>query len=96
MRIAQEAVANALKHAKARNISVELEGMNHALRLRVKDDGEGFEPSPLSTLAGHYGILGMRERAERLGGTFDLESGPGAGTLVEVTVPLGNGTLQIR
>jgi signal transduction histidine kinase/streptogramin lyase len=96
LRIAQEAVANALKHAKARNISVELERTNHALCLRVKDDGEGFDPSAaLSILAGHYGILGMRERAERLGGKFDLESGPGAGTLLEVTVPLGNGTLWI-
>ncbi len=97
LRIAQEAVANALKHAKARNISVELERTNRALHLRVKDDGEGFEPSAAQPiLAGHYGILGMRERAERLGGTFDLESGPGAGTLVEVTVPLGNGTMRIR
>jgi signal transduction histidine kinase len=90
-------VANALKHAKARNIWVELERTNHALRLRVKDDGGGFDPSSASSiLAGHYGILGMQERAERLGGTFDLESGPGAGTLVEVTVPLGNGTIRIR
>jgi signal transduction histidine kinase len=97
LRIAQEAVANALKHAKARNISVELEWLNHTLRLRVKDDGAGFEPSVApSILAGHYGILGMRERAERLGGTFDLESGPGSGTLVEVTVPFGNGTLRTR
>jgi ligand-binding sensor domain-containing protein/two-component sensor histidine kinase len=96
LRIAQEAVANALKHAKPRNISVELERTNHALRLRVKDDGAGFEPSEsLSMIAGHYGILGMRERAERLGGHFDLQSGPGAGTLVEVTVPLGNGTSHI-
>jgi signal transduction histidine kinase len=96
LRIAQEAVANSLKHAKPQNISVELERTNHALRLRVKDDGEGFEPSDsLSMIAGHYGILGMRERAERLGGKFDLQSGPGAGTLVEVTVPLGNGTSHI-
>jgi signal transduction histidine kinase len=95
LRIAQEAVANALKHAKARNISVELERTTGALHLRVKDDGEGFEPSVASSiLAGHYGILGMRERAERLGGTFDLESSLGSGTLVEVTVPLGNGTLR--
>jgi signal transduction histidine kinase len=96
LRIAQEAVANALKHARARNISVELEWTNQALRLRVKDDGEGFEPSAVSSIfTGHYGILGMRERAERLGGKFDLQSGPGAGTLVEVTVPLGNGTSHI-
>ncbi|HEY6347431.1 MAG TPA: two-component regulator propeller domain-containing protein [Bryobacteraceae bacterium] len=97
LRIAQEAVANALKHAKPRNIWVELERTNQALRLRVRDDGKGFEPSGTSSiLAGHYGILGMRERAERLGGTFDLESGPEAGTVVEVTVPLDNGTPRIR
>lgn len=92
LRIAQEAVANALKHAKPKKIMVELERQNQSLRLLVKDDGLGFEPSAaFSSINGHYGILGMRERAERLGGKFDLASGPGAGTRVEVRVPLANG-----
>ncbi len=89
LRIAQEAVTNALKHAGAHMIWVELEMENRRLRLRVKDDGHGFEPATvLNGAGGHFGILGMRERAERLGGELDLSSEPGSGTQVEVTVPL--------
>ena len=92
LRIAQEAVANALKHAKPRNILVELQRTNGFLRLLVKDDGLGFDPSAaFSGLNGHYGILGMQERAERMGGRFDLSSDVGCGTQVEVRVPLANG-----
>jgi len=89
LRIAQEAVTNALKHAGARMIRVELAVEDRKLRLRVKDDGRGFEPSrAFSVIGGHFGILGMRERAERLGGELDLSSQLGLGTQVEVTVPL--------
>jgi signal transduction histidine kinase/ligand-binding sensor domain-containing protein len=92
LRIAQEAVANALKHARARIIWVELEAEDCALRLRVKDDGRGFEPSgAFSITAGHFGILGMQERAKRVGGKFDLTSSPGSGTQVEVRVPFATG-----
>jgi signal transduction histidine kinase len=57
--------------------------------MRVEDDGEGFEQGEaFSVLNGHFGLLGMRERAERLGGELRLRSEPGAGTQVEVTVPL--------
>jgi ligand-binding sensor domain-containing protein/two-component sensor histidine kinase len=88
LRIAQEAVANALKHAHASTIWVEVEAEDRALRLRVKDDGRGFEPpAAFSIVGGHFGILGMRERAERLGGKFHLASCPGSGTQVEVRVP---------
>ena len=89
LRIAQEAVTNVLKHAKARVIWVKLEIQDRVLRLHVRDDGQGFEPAGAFLIAdGHFGILGMRERAQRLGGKFSLESHPGAGTLVEVSVPL--------
>jgi signal transduction histidine kinase len=94
LRIAQEAVANALKHAHAQTIWVELEWLEleregPALRLRIRDDGRGFEPSgAFSIRDGHFGILGMRERAERLGGIFDFASHPGSGTQVEVRVPI--------
>jgi ligand-binding sensor domain-containing protein len=88
LRIAQEAVANALKHANARTIWVKLEAEDCALRLRIKDDGRGFKPSgAFSILGGHFGILGMQERAQRVGGNFDLTSSPGFGTQVEVMVP---------
>lgn len=89
LRIAQEAVANAVKHANPKTISVHLEKEGRFLLLRVKDDGQGFEPSGSMSLAGgHFGILGMRERAERLGGELTLASHPGGGTQVEVKVPL--------
>jgi signal transduction histidine kinase len=59
------------------------------LYLRITDDGQGFaERDVFSGTGGHFGLIGMRERAERLGGEFRLESSPGGGTLVEVMVPL--------
>src|SRR5260370_465210 len=62
---------------------------NGKLRMRVADDGEGFEQTDaFSDIGGHFGLLGMRERAERLGGDLQLRSEPGEGTEVEVTVPL--------
>jgi len=89
LRIAQEAVANALKHARPRQIRVELQMETRRLLLRVKDDGQGFEPATaFSVIGGHFGILGMRERAERLGGELNLSSSPGTGTQVEVRVPI--------
>ena len=89
LRIAQEAVANAVKHAQARMISIGLEIQGRFLHLRIQDDGEGFEPhDTFSAGGGHFGIVGMRERAERSGGKFSLASRPGSGTQVEVIVPL--------
>ncbi|MEO7143319.1 MAG: histidine kinase, partial [Bryobacteraceae bacterium] len=89
LRIAQEAVTNALKHSGAHAIGVHLAMEARRLLLRVSDDGRGFEPARVfSALDGHFGILGMRERAERLGGELDLSSVPGGGTQVEVRVPL--------
>ena len=89
LRIAQEAVANALKHARAKQIWVELNVEARRLLLRIKDDGRGFEPAmAFSAIGGHFGILGMRERAERMGGELELSSQPGTGTQVEVRVPI--------
>ena len=88
-RIAQEAVVNAVKHARAQMIWVGLEIRDRVLHLTIKDDGKGFEPSDTSSArAGHFGIVGMKERTERLGGTFSLTSRPGSGTQVEVVVPI--------
>jgi signal transduction histidine kinase len=90
LRIAQEAVANVLKHAGAKRIWVKLHTEARRIYLRIVDDGRGFEQQDdvFSGLGGHFGIIGMRERAERLGGELRLESRPGEGTQVEVTVPL--------
>ena len=89
LRIAQEAVTNVLKHAAASRIGIKLDMEEKKLRLRIVDNGAGFEERDVfSSHAGHFGLLGMRERAQRLGGELHLASRPGSGTEVEVEVPL--------
>ncbi len=83
-RIAQEAVTNALKHAGAGRIAVELEIGGERVVLRVRDDGRGLIPS---AAPGHFGLSVMRERAEALGGTLRVGTAPGGGTEIEVAVP---------
>jgi signal transduction histidine kinase/streptogramin lyase len=89
LRIAQEAVTNVLKHAGANRIAIKLHLEARKLYLRIRDNGRGFAtPDVFSSRGGHFGLIGMRERAERLGGHLQLASHPGEGTEVEVTVPL--------
>ena len=89
LRIAQEAVTNAVKHSSASQVNIHLEMAQRKLSLRVADNGRGFEQDEaFSEVGGHFGLLGMRERAERLGGELRLHSEPGQGTEVAVTVPL--------
>jgi signal transduction histidine kinase len=89
LRIAQEAVTNASKHAQASRIEVKLERTEKTVNLKIVDDGCGFQTDDVfAGMGGHFGLIGIRERAERIGGEFRLESHPGAGTEVEVTVPL--------
>jgi signal transduction histidine kinase/ligand-binding sensor domain-containing protein len=89
LRIAQEAVTNILKHAGATRIWIKLHREARKLYLRIRDNGRGFDQSGVfATLGGHFGLIGMRERAERLGGELSLASHPGEGTEVEVRVPL--------
>ncbi len=88
LRIAQEAVTNALKHARPSRIDLSLAHQNGHTVLTVKDDGAGFSPDGVFTLArGHFGLLGMRERARAIGGELTVQSAPGAGTVVEARVP---------
>jgi signal transduction histidine kinase len=90
-RIAQEAVANAVNHAAPNRIDMELRIEPGRLRLHVEDDGCGFElqPENASTAQrGNFGLIGMRERAERIKGELLVDSHPGNGTRVDVTVPL--------
>jgi len=90
LRIAQEAMTNAVKHAQAKNIAVLIEVQETQVRLRVKDDGVGFEASKgTAARPGHFGLQGMQERAKKAGGQFQLGSEPGKGTMVEFTAPLG-------
>ena len=89
LRIVQEAVTNVLKHAGASRIWVKLHIEARRLFLRIVDNGRGFEQQDaFSSQGGHFGLIGMRERAERLGGELRLASQPGGGTEVEVKVPL--------
>jgi signal transduction histidine kinase/ligand-binding sensor domain-containing protein len=89
LRIAQEAVTNALKHSGATKIRIELGAKGGNIFLRIADNGRGFEQQDaFSPAAGHFGLLGMRERAERLRGRLRLASHPGEGTEVEVIAPL--------
>jgi len=90
LRIGQEAITNAVKHARASRLLVELAFETSAVRLRVADDGCGFVPPDGGTTGGSFGLLGMRERANKLGGTLTVASRPGAGTEVAAEVPLAS------
>lgn len=88
-RIASEALRNALRHASANRIEVHLEYGRREFELRVRDDGKGMDPGALTGAGrpGHFGLHGMRERAELAGGELALWSAVGAGTEIEVRIP---------
>jgi signal transduction histidine kinase/ligand-binding sensor domain-containing protein len=88
-RICREVIRNAFAHAAASHIEVEVRYDQNELRLRIRDDGKGIDPSILEAggIAGHFGIPGMRERAQRIGSRLDFWSEAGAGTEVQLTVP---------
>ena len=86
-RIAQEALTNVARHSHATRVDVSLRTAGDLLSLAVEDNGQGFEPGELSSSKG-LGVLGMRERAELIGGTLAIRSRPGEGTSVRLTVPL--------
>ena len=89
-RIGREALVNAFRHAKAGAIEVEVEFAHGHVRLLVRDDGVGIDPRVLeSGREGHWGLPGMRERAERIGSRLRVWSREGAGTEIELSVPAG-------
>lgn len=88
-RIVQEAVTNALRYAQATTVEIRLEQQeNGALQLSIKDNGVGMNICNVDQ-SQHFGLLGMRERMQALRGTFNLDSAPGEGTCITVTVPVG-------
>jgi len=90
--IAREAVINATRHGKPREIAVRLAVERSALRLIVEDDGCGFDPATVGRGGNeHYGLIAMRERAHNVGGMCTVRSSAGAGTRVEVVFPLRAG-----
>ena len=84
-RVVQEAMTNVVRHARATRVDVLAELRGERVFVMVEDDGVGFEPDRIQS-GDHFGLLGMRERAEALGGTLNVESAPGAGTTVVVEV----------
>ncbi len=87
-RMAQEAVTNARKHARAGRVTVQVATVGDGVDLRVRDDGTGFDPSSVDEpLPGHIGLSTMIERAELVGGWCRITSAPGDGTLVECWLP---------
>ena len=91
LRIGQESIANVVEHAQAQEVAVLLSFETEQVRLRVRDDGRGFDLQ-LSG-AGRYGIIGMRERAEKVQGKFTIVSHLGEGTEVSLTVPFSQNAL---
>jgi signal transduction histidine kinase len=85
LRIAKEAIRNAINHGKARNINIRLTYDRDAVRLRVLDDGCGFN-ADVPGGGPRWGLMGMRERSKRIGGCFILRSAPGSGTEVDVVI----------
>lgn len=89
LRIATEAVTNAVKHAQAASVRVQLTYKPDAVELTVRDDGCGFDATA-TPAAGHFGLTGMRERAARMNARLRIESRPGRGTTLTLTVPVTN------
>ena len=83
---------NAFKHAQAHRIEVEIQYQELQFRLRVRDDGKGFDEKCVNEDGdqGHYGLRGMRERAKLLGGKLTLRSEPASGTELELSIPATN------
>jgi len=88
-RIGNEALRNAFRHAEAKRIEVELRYDERELRLRIRDDGKGVDPTFLTAggRAGHFGLHGMRERAQLIQGKLTVWTAPGSGTEIELSVP---------
>ena len=87
LRMAQEAITNAVKHGMPKTISLTLHYTDGALTLTVRDDGRGFVPEAAFSYGGHFGLQGMHTRAEKMRARLVLNSKPGEGACVQITVP---------
>ncbi len=89
LRIGQEALNNALTHSQSDRMEIHLDFSPNLLVLRIRDFGKGFLPHSVEgSSQGHFGLSGMAERAQRIGGSLEIHSKPGAGTLIEAKLPL--------
>ncbi|MGW2744145.1 GAF domain-containing sensor histidine kinase [Streptomyces sp. NPDC001450] len=89
LRVAQEALHNALRHSGAEHVDVTVDRRGGGAVLRVSDDGSGFDPRSVRRAGRHLGLVSMRDRASGVGGTLTVESAPGKGTTIEMEVPGG-------
>ncbi|MFD3560743.1 GAF domain-containing sensor histidine kinase [Streptomyces sp. NPDC058686] len=89
LRVAQEALHNALRHSGAEHVRVTLDKQGPGAVLRVTDDGSGFEPKAVRHAGRHLGLVSMRDRSSGVGGRLTVESEPGKGTTIEMEVPGG-------
>lgn len=87
LRVGQEAITNAVKHARAKKIAVTIEFSDDDVCLTVRDDGSGFDPARASA-GGHFGMIGLRERTAQMGGKLTVTSSPGQGTEVTIRIPI--------
>lgn len=85
-RLVQQAVTNAVQHSRSDAVHVQARSLDGAVEITIRDDGVGFDPAQESR-PGHIGLLSMRERAHALGATLRIDSAPGAGTRVSLTLP---------
>ena len=90
-RIIQEALNNVVKHSEAHTVEIDLDFEDHHMRVRVRDDGRGFDLDRVKAVQSSsrpsLGLAGMQERAALLGGRVSVQSRPGQGTLVEASIP---------
>jgi signal transduction histidine kinase len=84
-RLVQEALNNTVHHGEAKRAEVDVSEENETLRVRVRDDGRGFDPGAATD---GFGLISMRERAELAGGSLELQSTPGEGTTIKATIPV--------
>ncbi|WP_210593164.1 GAF domain-containing sensor histidine kinase [Streptomyces sp. GESEQ-35] len=89
LRVAQEALHNALRHSGAQHVDVTMDRRGSGAVLRVIDDGSGFDPQSIRRAGRHLGLVSMRDRASGAGGSLTVESAPGKGTTIEMEVPGG-------
>ena len=92
-RVAQEALTNVARHAQASRVDVGIQKLPRAVCMEIKDNGKSFQVDrELHTKKSkRLGLLGMRERVEMVGGSFNVESAPGKGTIIRAQIPFTNG-----